>query len=226
MKAKVLIVEDDKDLGYLLKQYLEMNEFEAHHVFNGEEAMKVLKLNRYDILLIDVMMPKEDGFAFATRLNKNYPRLPFLFVTARKLKEDILHGLKLGADDYIIKPFDADELILRLQNILKRTGHQLPADEAIIQIGLYSFDHKNLRLFSVWTEKVLTEKEAELLYYLYQHQNQLIKRNDMLAHLWIDPDFFSGRSMDVFISRLRKHLSEDQTIRIESIRGVGFKFIC
>jgi DNA-binding response OmpR family regulator len=226
MKAKVLIVEDDEDLGYLLKQYLDLNEFEAHRVFNGEEARAALKLNSYDILIIDVMMPKEDGFTLAARLNQSYPGQPFLFVTARKLKEDILHGLKLGADDYIIKPFDADELILRLQNILKRTGHQIPADEEIIQIGLYSFDLKNLRLSSVSTDKILTEKEAQLLHYLYRHQNRLIKRTDILTYLWIEPDFFNGRSMDVFISRLRKYLSEDQTVRIESIRGVGFKFIC
>jgi DNA-binding response OmpR family regulator len=224
MKVKVLIVEDDADLGHLLKQYLEMNGFQAYRVYNGEEARAELKINLYDILIIDVMMPKEDGFGLAAKFKQYYPQIPFLFVTARRLKEDILQGLKLGADDYIIKPFDADELILRMQNILKRTRSREEKATEIIQIGLYTFDPENLKLFSATTEKILTEKEARLLLYLCQHQNQLIKRKEILEYLWKEPDFFNGRSMDVFISRLRKLLAEDQTIQIESIRGIGFRF--
>lgn len=226
MKIKVLIVEDDRDLGYVLRQYLELNGFAAQRVFNGEEARDELKESFYDILVIDVMMPKEDGFTLAAKLNQTYPQLPFLFLTARKLKEDVLHGLKLGADDYILKPFDADELILRIQNILKRTGQISASEEKIIQIGSYRFDPQNLRLWSTSVEKLLTEKEAKLLLYLYENKSRLIKRAEILAHLWQAPDFFSGRSMDVFITRLRKLLAEDQSVRIESIRGIGFKFSC
>jgi len=224
MTIKVLIVEDDIDLGNLLKQYLEINNFQAQRVFNGIEAREELKRETYDILIIDVMMPKEDGFTLAAKLVQTYPQLPFLFVTARKLKEDILHGLKLGADDYILKPFDADELIQRVRNILKRTKVNLTVPE-IIQIGNYKFEPRNLMLTSSKDQKILTEKEAQLLHYLCLHQNQIIKRNDILNHLWKESDFFNGRSMDVFISRLRKYLAQDEAIHIESIRGIGFRFI-
>ena len=225
MNIKVLIVEDDIDLGNLLKQYLEINNFQAHRVFNGVEAREELKRKNYDILIIDVMMPKEDGFTLAEKLVQTYPQLPFLFVTARKLKEDILYGLKLGADDYILKPFDADELIQRVRNILKRTK-VIPVAQEIIQIGSYKFEPKNLMLTSAEKDqKILTEKESQLLHYLHLHQNQVIKRNDILNHLWKESDFFNGRSMDVFISRLRKYLVQDKTIHIESIRGIGFRFI-
>ncbi|RAJ32157.1 response regulator transcription factor [Pedobacter cryoconitis] len=223
MNIKVLIVEDDTDLGNLLKQYLEINNFQAHRVYNGIEAREELKREAYDILIIDVMMPKEDGFTLAEKLVQTYPQLPFLFVTARKLKEDILYGLKLGADDYILKPFDADELIQRIRNILKRTKIA-PAPETI-QIGIYQFEPVNLMLTSAGDQKILTEKEARLLHYLCLHQNQVIKRNDILNHLWKESDFFNGRSMDVFISRLRKYLAQDKGIHIESIRGIGFRFI-
>lgn len=226
MSVKVLIVEDDIDLGNVLRQYLELNEFTAHRVFNGVEAREELQRNGYDILVIDVMMPKEDGFTLAEKIHQSYPGLPFLFLTARKLKEDVLQGLKLGADDYILKPFDADELILRIQNILRRTKKQIPCAEQPVQIGMYQFDPVNLKLSSKYNEKVLTEKEAQLLLYLYQNRNRLIKRSEILSQLWRESDFFSGRSMDVFITRLRKLLAEDSNLQIESIRGVGFKFVC
>lgn len=226
MKTKVLIVEDDGDLGHVLKQYLELNGFVAQRVFNGEEARNELRKNDYDILIIDVMMPKEDGFTFAAKISQSHPRLPFLFLTARRLKEDVLHGLKLGADDYILKPFDADELIMRIKNILKRSGIQSHPLEKIVQIGFYQFDPQNFRLWSASTEKTLTEKETQLLLYLYQNRSRLIKRGEILGCLWQESDFFNGRSMDVFITRLRKLLVEDQTVQIESIRGIGFKFSC
>lgn len=224
MSANVLIVEDDVDLGHLLQQYLRLNGFQAHQVFNGIQARAILREQTYDILIIDVMMPKEDGFQLAEKLGQHYPELPFLFVTARKMKEDIINGLKLGADDYILKPFDADELILRIRNILKRTNKQPEDSNAVIPIGKYQFDPQNMRLKSALSEALLTEKEAQLLHYLCKHQNQLIKRNDILNYLWKESDFFNGRSMDVFISRLRKYLAEDSTIQIENVRGVGFRF--
>ena len=224
MKVKVLIVEDDIDLGHLLKQYLEFNDFDVTRVFDGEEAGDLLKTQHFDILILDVMMPREDGFTFAARLQQQYPGTPFLFVTARKMKEDVLQGLKLGADDYIIKPFDADELILRIRNILKRTHNRPEEVPTVIRIGIYRFEPQNQALISPSAERVLTEKETKLLLYLCQHPNQLIKRKSILDHLWESSDFFNGRSMDVFISRLRKYLAEDKSICIESIRGVGFRF--
>jgi len=225
MNERILILEDDPDLGQLLKQYLELNNFIAQRVYNGEDAREELNKNRYDILIVDIMMPKEDGFIFAEKLTRTHSELPFLFVTARKMKEDILHGLKLGADDYIVKPFDADELVLRIRNILKRNQGSAEQIGRPVQIGIYEFDHENLMLCSPNSKKILTEKEAQLLYYLYRHQNRLIKRSEILDHLWAVSDFFNGRSMDVFITRLRKHLAEDSTIRIESIRSVGFRFL-
>lgn len=223
MKISVLIVEDDQDLGNLLKQYLELNQFRADRVFNGEEARAALKQQQYDILVLDVMMPKEDGFTLAKQIKQQYPEQAFLFVTARKQKDDILNGLKLGADDYITKPFDADELILRITNILRRVKPAAAKD--IHEIGLYRFDPKNLLLVSPTVEKILTEKEAALLLYLNTRRNELVSRKEILTTLWGEPDFFNGRSMDVFVSRLRKYLAEDQAIQIDSIRGVGFRMI-
>lgn len=222
---RVLIVEDDLDLGNLLKQYLEVKNFFVSRVFDGIEAREELKQNQYDILILDVMMPREDGFELAEKLQKLYPDIPFLFVTARKMKEDILTGLKLGADDYITKPFDADELILRIQNILKRKQPQELPKADTIQIGKFTFEPANLALISENSTKTLTEKEVQLLSYFVNHKNQLVKRNDVLNLLWKEADFFSGRSLDVFVSRLRKYLAEDSSIEIESVRGIGFRFL-
>lgn len=225
MMTKVLIVEDDLDLGNLLKQYLELNQFQVNRVYNGEEARAILLSEEFDILILDVMMPKEDGFTLAKKLQTLYPHLPFLFVTAKKLKEDIIAGLQLGADDYVTKPFDADELILRIKNILKRKQNSAPPKIDTFKIGIFTFEPENFSLISPNSTKILTEKEVQLLSYFIQHKNQLIKRNDVLSHLWEEADFFSGRSLDVFVSRLRKYLSEDASIQIESVRGVGFRFL-
>lgn len=222
MKTSVLIVEDDRDLGNLLRQYLELNQFRVDRVYNGEEAMERLKTNCYDILVLDVMMPKEDGFALARKIRRDHPRQAFLFVTARKQREDILQGLQLGADDYITKPFDADELILRINNILRRTKSVL-VDPVIYEIGIFRFDPANLLLRSSSSETVLTEKEAALLEYLYKKKNELVTRKEILQKLWGEADFFNGRSMDVFVSRLRKYLSKEERVKIDSVRGVGFR---
>lgn len=221
---RVLIVEDDIDLGNLLKQYLEVKNLFVHRVFDGIEAREELKKNEYDILLLDVMMPREDGFALAEKLQKQYPQLPFLFVTARNMKEDIITGLKLGADDYITKPFDADELILRIQNVLKRKQGVESQKIKTVQIGKFTFTPENLTLVYENSTINLTQKEAELLNYFVQHKNELIRREHVLNLLWKEADFFSGRSLDVFVSRLRKYLSKDSSIEIESVRGIGFRF--
>lgn len=223
---RILLVEDDQDLGNLLQRYLEVNQFEVQRVYDGIEARNLLQSMEFDILILDVMMPNEDGFTLAQKLKNQFPQIPFLFVTARKMKEDVLKGLKLGADDYMTKPFDADELILRIQNILKR--NQIPSRKNFQQtytIGQFEFVPNEFSLKSAKTSKILTEKETQLLEYLYLHKERIIRREEILNHLWEESDFFTGRSLDVFISRLRKYFSDDPSIQIESVRGVGFRFL-
>jgi DNA-binding response OmpR family regulator len=167
-----------------------------------------------------------DGFTLAEKIIKINPDIPFIFLTARKLKEDKIIGLKLGADDYIVKPFEADELVLRLNNILKRSKQKLThfpiLDE--LQIGAYLFDTKRLCLKTDSTTQQLTEKEAALIHFFYTHKNQMVKREQILKTIWGSDDFFSGRSMDVYISKIRKYFKEDSRIRIESIRNIGLEF--
>lgn len=225
----ILLAEDDMDFGTMLKQYLELNKFSVSWAKDGKEGLEVFKSKDFDICILDVMMPVMDGFSLAEKIIEINPEIPFLFLTARKTKEDRIKGLKLGADDYIIKPFEAEELILRVKNIINRAAQQqtvreeLPQNE-IIEIGKYTFNPSNFEL--IFQDKVqkITEKEARLLYYLYSNKNQLIKRDDILQNVWNKTDFFSGRSMDVFITRVRKRLQNDPNISIDSVRGIGLEF--
>jgi DNA-binding response OmpR family regulator len=223
---KVLLAEDDCDFAAVLKQYLALYDYEVKWTKDGEEALEAFKKLDFDICVLDVMMPKMDGFTLAERIIEINPEIPFVFLTARKLKEDKLKGLKLGADDYIIKPFEADELVLRLHNILKR-GEQKNFTSTTteeITIGKYIFNPSRLELkLSNHTQR-LTEKEVALILFLFKNKNQLIKRTEILLAIWGDDDFFSGRSMDVFISRLRKYFGNDNQIKIESIRNIGLEF--
>ena len=222
----ILLAEDDLDFGNILKQYLEISGYTITWAKDGKEALELFKNGSFNICVFDVMMPKMDGFTLAEKVIDINPETPFIFLTARKLKEDKIKGLKLGADDYIVKPFEADELVLRLSNILKRTEkafNQLQQSK-IIQIGNYSFDTVRLELTCNDYKKQLTQKEGELILFLFNHKNQLLKREDILKSVWENDDFFSGRSMDVFISRLRKYFKLDSSISIESIRNVGLEF--
>lgn len=222
---QILLAEDDLDFGSILKQYLELHHFKVIWAKDGMAAFEAFQKNNFSICVLDVMMPKLDGFSLAEKIIALHPEMPFLFLTARGQKEDKIKGLKLGADDYIIKPFEADELILRIQNILKRSQQEIKMiSQEEVQIGAYTFNSKSLLLVHNGTTQRITEKEGLLLQFLYQHKNQLIKREQILNALWENSDFFSGRSMDVFISRLRKYLSKDTSIAIESIRGVGLEF--
>ncbi|MFD2568705.1 response regulator transcription factor [Pseudotenacibaculum haliotis] len=222
---QILLAEDDFDFGSILKQYLELHDFKVLWAKDGTEAFEVFQKNEVSICILDVMMPKIDGFTLAEKIVALEPETPFLFLTARGQKEDKIKGLKLGADDYIVKPFEADELILRIQNIIKRSKKTTAAIlSQEITIGSYTFNSDNLLLVHSNKTQRITEKEALLLQFLYQNKNQLVKRDQILNAVWEQNDFFSGRSMDVFISRLRKYLSEDPSIRIESIRGVGLEF--
>ena len=223
---QILLAEDDLDFGNILKQYLEISGYQITWAKDGQEALEFFKNGSFNICVFDVMMPKMDGFTLAEKVIDINPETPFIFLTARKMKEDKIKGLKLGADDYIVKPFEADELVLRLSNILKRTekvASQLP-QESIIKISDYNFDTTRLELSCNDYKKQLTQKEGELILFLFNHKNQLLKREDILKAVWENDDFFSGRSMDVFISRLRKYFKQDSSISIESIRGVGLEF--
>ena len=222
---KLLLAEDDFDFAAILKQYLELHQFEVIWAENGEIALDYFKNQTFDICIFDVMMPKMDGFSLAEKIITINPEIPFIFLTARKLKEDKIIGLKLGADDYIIKPFEVDELILRLQNILKRIEQKRSLDgNNIIEIGSYVFDNERLTLNNKNHVQQLTEMEASLIEYLYLNHNQLLKRDQILMSVWKKDDYFSGRSMDVFISRLRKYFNSDPKISIESVRNIGLEF--
>ncbi|PQJ78936.1 response regulator transcription factor [Polaribacter porphyrae] len=222
----ILLAEDDADFGNILKQYLQMSGFSVEWSKNGEEALQTFTKGNFNICVFDVMMPKKDGFTLAEEIIEINPEIPFIFLTARKMKEDKIKGLKLGADDYVVKPFEADELVLRLNNILKRTQKSTAkiTSEEIITIGNYQFNTKRLELKNNDTIQRVTEKEGELIKFLFHHKNQLLKREEILNAVWQNDDFFSGRSMDVFISRLRKYFKKDPSISIESIRGIGLEF--
>lgn len=223
---KILLAEDDSDFASVLKQYLELYDYEVTWAENGAEALAIFQTKTFDICVFDVMMPKLDGFMLAEKIIKLNPEVPFVFLTARKLKEDKIIGLKLGADDYIIKPFEAEELVLRLNNILKRSQQKSIAfpESNELQIGAYLFDTKRMSLTNNTKTQQLTEKEAALIHYFYTYKNQLIKRDTILKAIWKSDDFFSGRSMDVYISKIRKYFKEDSRISIESIRNIGLEF--
>ncbi|WP_031455001.1 response regulator transcription factor [Flavobacterium chungangense] len=222
----ILLVEDDFDYASVLKQYLEFSGFKVSWKKNGKEALESLRVTKPDICILDVMMPQMDGFTLAEKIVDQFPETPFVFLTAKSLQQDKIKGLKLGADDYIVKPFEVEELILRIGNILKRS--QKNEEKVVLQqtftIGSYTFDYENYLLKHQTITHRITEKEAQLIVFLHTNRNKLIKREEILREIWGNEDFFSGRSMDVFISRLRKYFKEDSTISILSVRGLGFEF--
>lgn len=222
-KVAVLLVEDEYDFGFILKQYLEMYDFNVHWYQNPTQALDDFTIvNQCDIAILDVMLPEMDGFTLAKKLQEKTD-FPFLFLTAKNQQIDRILGLKLGADDYISKPCDPEELILRIKNILNRKGYKSVNDE--ILIGNYIFKPKQLILQHSDTDCQLTEREVSLLLLLTQYNNQVVTRESILQHVWKNTDYFTGRSMDVFISRLRKYFQHDDRIKIQSIRGVGFHVV-
>lgn len=220
-KTQILLVEDDADLGCLLCKYITLQGMKITLAIDTEAAISCLSKQHFDIVVLDVMLPKEDGFSVAEVIKKRFPKLPFLFLTARNQKEDVLKGLGLGADDYIIKPFDADELILRIQNILRRSSSPSKPIE-VLTIGSFLFEPSQLKLSSATGALLLTKKESGVLEILAKQPGRIVARQEVLEQLWDSPDFFSGRSLDVYIGRLRKLLEQDDQIRLESVRGSGF----
>ena len=204
-------------------EYLEIKGYVVTLCEDGLADRNAMSTQVFDIVLLDVVMPKEDGFSFASDLVKMHQDLPFLFITARRLKEDVIKGLRIGAYDYIIKPFDAEQLVVRIENILKRNGKMLTADKPQC-IGLFELDVKNLLLSGPGVKRSFTQREADLLLLLLKNQNHLLSREEILLRLWKSSDFFTGRSMDVFVSRLRNYLAADKNIVIENIRAKGIRF--
>jgi DNA-binding response OmpR family regulator len=216
---KVLIAEDDRDFGNILTQYVTISGFDVTLGRDGKEAWDLFNQGKFDICVFDVMMPEMDGFTLAEKVKEAKPDMPVIFLTAKSLKEDIVRGLKIGADDYITKPFDPEVLILRINNILKR-AYSSSNDEYKVSNTILNYN--SLELTSGSAKEKLTLKEAQLLKYFIINKNKVLAREDILTEIWGEDDYFLGRSMDVFISRLRKYVSEDKNIDIRTVRGTGF----
>ena len=216
---KILIAEDDRDFGNILAQYVTMSGFDVTLGRNGREALVQFNTDKPDRCVLDVMMPEMDGFMLAERIKDLDPDMPLIFLTAKSLKEDIIKGLKIGADDYITKPFDPEVLILRINNILKR-AYSSSNDEYKISQTILKYN--TLELICMDSNIKLTLKEAQLLKYFIINKNNILAREDILTEIWGEDDYFLGRSMDVFISRLRKYVTDDKSIDIRTVRGTGF----
>lgn len=224
-RAKLLYVEDDLNLGFVTQDNLQLKGFEVKHFENGKDALADFIPGRYDLCILDVMLPKMDGYELAKKIREQDENVPIIFLTAKSLKEDRLKGLRIGADDYLTKPFSIEELLLKIEVFLKRSKvvkrHE---EENQWKIGGLTFNFKDLVLHFENSQKTLTYKEAELLKFFVQNSNRVLKRDDILNAVWGDDDYFNGRSMDVFISRLRGYLKEDDQISIKNVHGVGFVF--
>lgn len=225
-KAHLFYVEDDESLSYVTRDNLELNGYQVTYADSGDAALSMIRAGqKFDLCILDVMLPEVDGFELAQEIRKRDEQVPIIFLSAKSMKQDKLHGLTIGADDYITKPFSIEELLLKIDIFLRRTKfNTVGKGSAPILIGHYNFDYKNLHLSSGDYAETLTQKEADLLKLLAENRNQVVKRSFILETIWGKDDYFLGRSLDVFISRLRKYLSQDDRIKIENIHGVGFRF--
>ena len=224
-KLNILLAEDDLNLGILLVDYLETEGFTVKLCKDGELALKAFHNHSFGLCLLDIMMPQRDGFSLAKEIRIKDKKIPIIFITAKSLKEDKLKGYDLGADDYITKPFDEEELLWKIKAVIRRIpDNKNESKTEIISLGKYTFDITNQSLTIGGKTKRITEKESHILNYLYFHRNIIIKREKLLKDLWGENDYFMGRSLDVFITKIRKYLSEDSAISIENVFGVGFIF--
>ncbi len=223
---KVLLCEDDENLGMLLREYLQAKGYSTVLSTDGEAGYKEFMKEKFDICVLDVMMPKKDGFALAQDIRQANPEVPIIFLTAKTLKEDILEGFKIGADDYITKPFSMEELVFRMEAILRRIRGKKSKENTVYQIGNFTFDTQKQLLTIKGKQTKLTTKENELLSLLCAHSNEILQRDYALKTIWIDDNYFNARSMDVYITKLRKHLKADPNIEIINIHGKGYKLIC
>ncbi len=223
---KILLAEDDSNLGQLLQDFLRMKGYEATLCRDGQEAIDQFSANEHELCLLDVMMPVKDGFTVAEEIRRKDSNMPIIFLTAKTLKEDKIHGLEIGADDYITKPFSMDELLLRIKAVLRRTASQtITPPLRKFQIGKLFFDYDAQILKTPDDEKHLTSKETELLRMLCEHKNRTLERSKALREIWFDDNYFNARSMDVYITKLRKYLKADENLRIINVHGTGFKLV-
>lgn len=222
-KAVILLVEDDKNLGIVIRDFLEMSDYQVILKENGKEGFEAFNLGYYDLVLLDIMLPVMDGFTLAEEIRKADHEIPIIFMTARAMKEDKLKGFRIGADDYITKPFSTEELKLRINAILRRVKRNQDTRASAYSIGHYTFDYTNHLLFSGKDERQLTRREAELLHLLCINMNSLLRRDVALKSIWGEDDYFMGRSMDVYITKLRKLLSGDPAVSIVNIHNTGFR---
>ena len=225
--VRILLAEDDHNLGNLLKNYLDAKGYSTTLCINGLETTEVFRQKEFDFCILDIMMPVKDGFAVAEEIRKNNLKIPILFLTARTMQEDKLRGFEVGADDYLTKPFSIEELLVRIQAILRRSDEhsKTAGPEGIYQIGKYTFDFNRQALTIGGKEKKLTSREAELLRLLCRRGNEVLTRSDALREIWHDDSYFNARSMDVYIVKLRKYLKEDPDVELINVHGVGFKLI-
>lgn len=227
MNKRILLAEDDSNLGTLLKNYLTVKNFETTLFITGRSALESFSAGLFDLCILDIMMPEMDGLALAKAIRAVDPAIPIIFLTAKNLEEDIIEGFKTGADDYITKPFSMEELLYRIEAIFRRTnGLILTREDDLKHIGEYSFDNKRQILIFRDNRINLTTKESELLELLYLHKNEILERNYALRSIWIDDNYFNARSMDVYITRLRKYLKKDPSVKILNIHGKGYRLIC
>ncbi|MBL6866257.1 MAG: response regulator transcription factor [Flavobacteriales bacterium] len=227
-QLSILLCEDDPNLGRLLSDYLKAKGFETIWAKDGVEGLKEFHRNAFDFIILDVMMPRKDGYQVAEEIRRENKHLPILFLTARSTQEDTLEGFKVGADDYMTKPFSMEELLVRIQAILRRSAALPDGEENVgeISIASFQFDYNTQMLRRKdGGEQRLTTKENELLFLLCKHRNNLLERTYALKSIWGDPNYFNGRSMDVYIAKLRRHLKPDEGIQILNVHGKGFKMI-
>jgi len=224
-KAKILLVEDDNNLAMVLKDFLEIQKYEVQLESDGEKGYQAFRNSKFDLCLLDVMMPIKDGFTLAREIRELNEDIPIIFLTAKSMKEDKIEGFKSGADDYISKPFSTEELNLRIEAVLKRFKYSniISDKEKVFEIGKLMFDYTNLKLTGPNSEKKLTKREAEVLRMLALNKGKILRRDIALKNIWGEDDYFMGRSMDVYITKLRKYLKADENISIINVHGTGFK---
>lgn len=224
-KLKILLCEDDENLGMLLREFLQAKGFNADLCEDGDKGYRAFLKGKYDLCVLDVMMPKKDGFTLAQEIRNLNSEVPIIFLTAKNLNEDVLQGFKLGADDYIVKPFSMEVLVSRISAILRRVRGKKESEITVYKIGKYTFDTQKQTLTCDGVTQKLTTKESELLSLLCMHINEILERNYALKSIWIDDNYFNARSMDVYITKLRKLLRNDPQIEIINIHGKGYKLI-
>lgn len=225
-KAAILLVEDDHNLGPLLRNYLNLKDYDTILATDGAQGLKSFKKGRFSLCILDVMMPEIDGFTLAREIRVIDPDVPVIFLTAKNLKEDVLEGFKSGADDYMTKPFSMEELVYRIEAILRRSvKRESDAKQQVYEIGEFTFDTMKQLLIRGEKTTKLTTKESELLELLCSHRNEILERNFALKAIWSDDNYFNARSMDVYITKLRKYLRDDPSIEILNIHGKGYKLL-